>query len=201
MSCTVRDIVENPTLGTRVLAGGEGIEREVMWAHSIEIARPWEWLGSGELLMTTGHNFPADPERQVDFIRNLEENGIAGLVLAERMTAELTPEAAQEADAFGFPVLETAYSIPFVLIARAAASWDGRDKQMAAIQRVYELYRKSTIRGDSGEAVLARLGQEVGARLRIFEVEEWRLLLADDEEFRGFPPRLLRQFPTETPRR
>ncbi len=122
MSCTVRDIVENPTLETRILAGEKGIDRELTWAHSMEVSHPWEWMGSGELIMTTGRNFPADPEGQVFFIRNLDANGISGLALAERMTAELTPEAASAADALGFPVLETAYAIPFVLLARARES-------------------------------------------------------------------------------
>lgn len=199
VSCTVRDIVENPTLATRVLAGEKGIDRELTWAHSIEVTRPWEWMGSGELIMTTGQNFPADPEQQVAFIRNLDANGISGLALAERMTAELTREAAMEADALGFPVLETAYAIPFVLLARAAASTNGRDKQLAAIQRVYEEYRQSTLGGASGEEVLARLGREVGARFRVLEAQEWALVLADDDGFRGFPAELLQLFPEGGP--
>ena len=56
---TVQDLVANPTLRTRVLAGSGGIERELTWAHSIELPEPWAWMGNGELLMTTGQNFPA----------------------------------------------------------------------------------------------------------------------------------------------
>lgn len=198
-TCTVRDIVGNPTLATRVLAGARGLDRDLTWAHSIEIARPWEWLGSGELLMTTGQNFPDGAEQQVAFIRNLDTNGISGLALAERMASGLTPEAIEVSDALGFPILETAYEIPFVLLARAVAATSGRDKQMAAIQRVYELYRQSTLDGVSGEEVLTRLGREVGARLRVLMVGDWSLVLADDDEFHGFPKEILERFPTSAP--
>ena len=198
-TCTVRDIVGNPTLATRVLAGARGLDRDLTWAHSIEIARPWEWLGSGELLMTTGQNFPDGAEQQVEFLRNLDSNGISGLALAERLAAALTPEAIEAANVLGFPVLETAYEIPFVLLARAVAATNGLDKQLAAIQRVYELYRQSMLDGVSGEEVLARLGREVGARLRVLLVGEWSLVLADDAEFHGFPKEILERFPTNAP--
>lgn len=199
MRCTVRDVVTNPTLATRALAGVDGLARELTWAHSIEIMRPWEWMGSGELLMTTGQNFPEDPDGQVEFIRNLDASGISGIALAERMAAGLTPEAVAVADELGFPVLETAYEIPFVLIARAVAATHGRDLQVTAIQRVYELFRQSTLEGVTGEVALQRLGGEVGARLRVLSVDGWEVALADDPAFAGYSAELIERFPTRAP--
>ncbi|MBO9521904.1 MAG: PucR family transcriptional regulator ligand-binding domain-containing protein [Nocardioidaceae bacterium] len=199
MRPTVREVIANPTLRTRVLAGSAGVERELTWAHSIELPDPWEWMGNGELLMTTGQNFPAGAAEQVHFIRQLNGNGIAGLALAERMAAELTPEAAAEADALGFPVLETAYEVPFVLVARAVAESSSRDSQLTKILRVYELYRQSSVQGLSEEAILDRLGTEVGARLRVVSIDTWDVLVSADADAPALEPEVVGQFPSKKP--
>jgi len=199
MALTVQDVVANPTLRTRVLAGSRGVDRALTWAHSIELPDPWAWMGNGELLMTTGTNFPADAAGQVDFIRNLDANGIAGLALAERMAAELTPEGAAEADELGFPVLETAYEVPFILVARAVADSTSRDSQLTKILRVYELYRQSSVQELSEEAILDRLGNEVGARLRLVSIDLWDVLVPAGEGTPELGEELIAQFPVRRP--
>lgn len=199
MPLTVRDLVANPTLRTRVLAGADGVERELAWAHSIELPDPWEWMGNGELLMTTGQNFPADPVGQVAYIRALDANGISGLALAEKMAADLTAEAAAEAERLGFPVLETAYEVPFVLVARAVAESSSRHSQLTKILRVYELYRQSSMQGLSEDAVLDRLGTEVDARLRIVSIDQWDVLVPVGAGAREIEPEIIAQFPTRRP--
>ncbi len=174
---TVHDLVSNPTLRTQMVAGSAGINRELTWAHSVELPEPWAWLGNGELLMTTGQNFPCDPAGQVDFIRKLDSNGISGLALAEKMAAPLTDDAAAEADRLGFPVLETAYEVPFVLVARAVSERSSRDSQLTKILRVYELYRQSSVQDLAVEAIFERLGKEVGARLRVVSIDTWDVLV------------------------
>src|SRR5688572_28115694 len=156
MSLCVKDLLDNPALGTRLLAGNTGLERTVEWAHSCEVAKPWEWMGSGELLMTTGRNFPSDAAGQVDFLRNLLAANIAALALAQGMDAPpLTAEAAAEAEATGFPVLETAYEIPFVLLSRTVADATTRASQLTKILRVYDRHRQASQRNASEAELLA----------------------------------------------
>jgi purine catabolism regulator len=196
---TVHDLVANPTLRTRVLAGAGGVDRELTWAHSIELPEPWVWLGNGELLMTTGQNFPADPAGQVTFIRRLDASGISGLALAERMAAPLTPDAAAEADELGFPVLETAYEVPFVLVSRAVSQWSSRDSQLTKILRVYELYRQSSVQDLAVEAIFDRLGTEVGARLRVVSIGTWDVLVPSGVGTPELDAELRSQLPTRQP--
>ncbi|GAA1953836.1 PucR family transcriptional regulator [Nocardioides panacihumi] len=196
---TVQDLVANPTLRTRVLAGASGIGRELTWAHSIELPEPWVWMGNGELLMTTGQNFPSDPAGQVHFIRNLDANGISGLALAEKMSAPLTSEAEAEADRLGFPVLETAYEVPFVLVARAVSDSSSRDSQLTKILRVYELYRLSSVQNLSEEAVFDRLGSEVGARLGVVSIDTWDVLVPPRPGVSELDPEMRAQLPTRRP--
>jgi purine catabolism regulator len=199
MPLTVSDLVANPTLRTRLLGGSGGVDRELTWAHSIELPNPWEWMGNRELLMSTGRNFPPDPDGQIHFIRMLDANGISGLALAEKMSAELTTEAAAEADRLGFPVLETAYEVPFVLVARAVAESSSRDSQLTKILRVYELYRQSSVQGLTEEATLDRLGTEVGARLRVLGIESWDVLVPAGDGTSDLDPGLIERFPARRP--
>ena len=199
MQLTVSDVVANPTLRTRFLAGSGGGDRKLTWAHSIEVPDPWEWMGNGELLMTTGHNFPADSAGQIHFIEQLDASGISGLALAERMSAALTPEAADRADDLSFPVLETAYEIPFVLVARAVAESTTRDAQLTKILRVYELYRQSSVQGLTEEATLDRLSTEVGARLCVVSIESWDVLVRAKDGVHEIDATIKTQFPTKMP--
>src|SRR4051794_33516229 len=64
MAITVRELVEIPHLATRVLAGRSGLDREIRWAHACEMPAPWEWLGEGDLLLTSGLSFPGKPAAQ-----------------------------------------------------------------------------------------------------------------------------------------
>ena len=59
MGITVEELVALPELGTSVLAGSGGLNRQIGWAHVCELPSPWDWLGAGDLLMTTGLGIPA----------------------------------------------------------------------------------------------------------------------------------------------
>lgn len=58
-SLTIADLVADSGLDTRLIAGGGGVDRSVLWAHSCEMADPGRWLGPHELLMTIGLCIPA----------------------------------------------------------------------------------------------------------------------------------------------
>ena len=167
MPLTVRDLVKMPTLRTRLLAGERGADKPLTWAHSCEVARPLEWMGNSELLMTTGQNFPAEAPGQMTFVRELAKAGLAGLALAEAMAPELTLEAAAEADRLDFPVLETAYEVPFILLSRAVAETSQRDSQLTKIIRIYDTYRQATGQGADDPEILSRISKEVGAELQV----------------------------------
>jgi len=164
MSLHVRDLVDNPALRTTLLAGAAGVGRAIHWAHACEQENPWEWLGPDELVMTTGRTFPVEPDAQARFVRQLAAAGLAGLALAEDMGAPpLSAAAVAEADALGFPLLRTAYEVPWVLIARAVAEATSRTGQLTRISRVYDCYRVATLENASDEEVLRRLEGEISA--------------------------------------
>ena len=65
MGITVAELVADPLLKTRVVAGHAGAGRQVAWAHACELATPWEWLGQGDLVIRPGcPSPPARPSRR-----------------------------------------------------------------------------------------------------------------------------------------
>ncbi len=178
MSLRVADIVDNPAMRTRVLAGKGGMDRQVDLAHATEVDKPWEWISAGELLLTLGRNFPESADEQMEFVRHLAAAGIVGLDLAEGWLAPpLTSEAATLADELDFPIIETAYEVPFAMISRAVAEATSRSSQVSMILQMYECYRKSSLAHRSEEQSLLDLGTHLGFELTIINTAESQVLL------------------------
>jgi purine catabolism regulator len=190
MSITVNELVALPYLRTRFLAGRPGGDRAVQWAHTCELADPWNWLGTGDLLLSDGYNFPAEAEAQIRFLEGLAQATMSGIALAEGMHAPpLTPEAVAAADAMAFPVLETAYAVPFVTVARTVAESNSHEAsiRLTKIIRMYDVLRRAHQANFRGNALLEQLGTEAGARLFVVDVHTAEPLLRAPEPF---PPAL-----------
>lgn len=180
MSITIGELVALPSLRTHFLAGRSGDGRAVLWAHTCELPDPWNWLGTGDLLLSDGYNIPADAEGQVRFIEGLAQATLSGLALAEGMHAPaLTPEAVAAADALGFPVLETAYAVPFVTVARTVADSNSQEAhaRLVKIIRLYDVLRRAHQANFRGDHLLDQLGSEAGVRLHVVDVHSGEALL------------------------
>ncbi|HET6509109.1 MAG TPA: PucR family transcriptional regulator ligand-binding domain-containing protein [Baekduia sp.] len=189
MAFTVRDLVEVPFLKTRVLAGRDGAGHAIHWAHSCELAAPWDWLGRGDLLMTNGFAIPADRDQQVVFVRKLEQTGIAGVAIGEGLHAPpLAGAMLAEADRLGFPVLSTAYDVPFIAVAQAVAQANrhGEQERMTRTMRIYEAVRQGA--HETPAEIVRRIGADLATRLHIVDRAGAPLLDVDPLE-----PRLREQ--------
>ena len=180
MSFTIQSLLLDPLIRTQLVAGTTGRDREVTWAHTCEVADPWNWLGRGDLLMTDGYSFPADPGGQTHFVRQLAEADIAGLALGEGFVAPpLTHEVIETANDLGFPILQTARSVPFVTIARmvADATSTGQGNSRASrVLRLYDLLRRSH-RQQTDEDLLDLFAIELRADVHVIELSRGRELL------------------------
>jgi purine catabolism regulator len=139
---TVNDLVTAQSLGTRVLAGASGLDRQVLWAHSCELSDPERWLGPHELLMTVGLCVPTEAEDQRAFIARLDAAGLVGVALGDHAgLPPLTQELFDEADKRAFPVLLTSPGTPFAAIGRtiAAATATTQTMQVLKLSKLYQL--------------------------------------------------------------
>ncbi|BAU71803.1 PucR family transcriptional regulator ligand-binding domain-containing protein [Metapseudomonas furukawaii] len=71
MPLNLRDLLGLPERRSRLLSGAAGLDRPVRWAHVCELPDPTEWLGEGDLLMTTGLGTPATAEEQRRYLHRL----------------------------------------------------------------------------------------------------------------------------------
>src|SRR4051812_16997094 len=170
MGITVAELVADPLLKTRVIAGDGGTRRQVSWAHSCELEAPWEWLGQGDLVMTTGFAIPATGAEQAAFVERMSAEGLAGIAIGENMHAPpLLPAMLEAANRAAFPLLITAYEIPFVALSRAVVQANQRQEQeqFSRMVRMYDRVRRAAIEGHGAAALIDDLAAELACDLHV----------------------------------
>jgi purine catabolism regulator len=97
-----------------VVAGQENLGREITWVHMVDHPDIVNWVKQGELLLTTGYNWPSDADASRQLVRDLNEVGLAGVVLAvPHFRDHFPPEAIDEARNVGLPLLELPWDVQF----------------------------------------------------------------------------------------
>lgn len=144
MSITVAELLAEPQLGLRLLAGRDGTGRKVTWAHTSDLPRLWEWVTGGELMMTNGLSIPESVEEQVAMARALFDAGASAFAIGEKMHAPaLHPEFLQACDSLPLPLINIPYPLPFIAIARTVAesSLLEESRRLRQTARIYDLLR------------------------------------------------------------
>ncbi|MFJ4066255.1 PucR family transcriptional regulator [Pseudomonas sp. NPDC089996] len=171
MSFSIQGIIDNASLRTRLLTGAEGVQRALRWAHVCELSDPSEWLGEGDLLMTTGIGIPRDADQQRVYVTRLADAKVAGVMIGENMQAPDNLSAlCDQASLLGFPVLTTHYSVPFSAVTKAIldARQQTEDQRRRAVVRLYESARIG-LRHLGLNGLLSRLCADVAAELYLFD--------------------------------
>ncbi|MER6631097.1 PucR family transcriptional regulator ligand-binding domain-containing protein [Streptomyces sp. NPDC000987] len=173
MSVPLGWLLRRPELRLKVLAGARHQDREVTWAHSIELADPSPWLAGGELVLTTGLRLPEDPDARRDYVRRLAGAGVAavgfGVGLSHgRVPAELI-EAAEEA---GLPLLEVPLRTPFVAVTKAVMERLAEQQYEGVVQasRVQPRMTRAALAGGA-RAVVRELAVSSGTRVAFLDSE------------------------------
>lgn len=162
----------------QIVAGEAGLEREVRWAHVIDMPDPAPWVRPGQLLLTTGFAWPSSESDQRQQIESLTQAGLAAMALAvPRYLEHFTQAAKEEADRHGLPLLEIPFEVPFAQITeelhRAILA-----QQYRTIERSEEIHRELTLaatRGSNMQELASTLGELIG-RAVTFEDPAGKLL-------------------------
>ncbi|MGJ3238035.1 MAG: PucR family transcriptional regulator [Anaerolineae bacterium] len=118
---SVAEILEHDLLkNARVVAGQDGLARQVLWVHIAGVPDAANWLNGGELVLTTLFNMPQDMNQQCEYIRQLADKDVAGLMLTVgRYIDEIPIHLREVADEVAVPLLEIPFTARFVDIAKA----------------------------------------------------------------------------------
>ncbi|GBE57616.1 purine catabolism regulatory protein [bacterium BMS3Abin01] len=108
MALTVSDILELPILAeAKVLAGKDGMSRQVTQVTVGEVPDIGDWLTGSELVLSTFFGVETTPEAQTEFVRKIIKSGAAGLLLKpERFIKAVDSEMIALGDRNSFPVIE-----------------------------------------------------------------------------------------------
>lgn len=147
---TVNSLVATERFGLVYLAGQTGGERAVSWIHVVDLEDPWNWIGGGTLLLTTGTGMPTG-DKQADWLSEIIEAGASGLIVAPKPGAPVIESQAKViADAHSFPVLHGDFTLKFIDIVRyvfESVSTQER-KLQASVRRVFSTYSASIVRNE-----------------------------------------------------
>ena len=64
MTTTVADLLAIDELRLGLVAGADGLDRPIRWAHVSELKDPTRFLRGGEVLLTTGRGIRGGPQGQ-----------------------------------------------------------------------------------------------------------------------------------------
>lgn len=138
MPMTVRRLIGVNDLALSLVAGRDGIDRVITWAHAIELTDPSPWLSGGELVMTTGLHLPESADEQRNYVRRIVESGSAALAFDTGVRFRRVPDAVcAAADEYGIPVLAVSPNTPFIAISRAVIDEITAD-QVRLVQKVVQ---------------------------------------------------------------
>ncbi len=104
----------------RVVAGGGGLARSIRWVHVMGVPNAADWLHGGELLLTTVANMPESRDEQCEYLRQVADKDVAGVVITTGMLLQEIPDSLRAlGDELNLPLIELPYQVRFVDIAKA----------------------------------------------------------------------------------
>lgn len=165
---TVADVLALPRLveaEAELVAGSDGLEREVTWVHAAEISDIARYLRGGELLLTAGTGIGRAPADRTAYIEALAEAGASALVIEYgRAFRSVPPELRSAANRLGLPLATLLRNVPFAEVTRSVHGWIiGR--QYALRSRVEQIaldFNDLLLSGGSIAQVLHKLHEITG---------------------------------------
>ncbi|WP_408007421.1 PucR family transcriptional regulator [Pseudalkalibacillus sp. A8] len=117
-SLAVKDILSRKHFEkTEVIAGAEGLTRQVKWVHVVEVPNIRKLLNGNELILSTGVVWKDNHALLVDFLEQLIDCGAAGLCIEiGTYTDSIPDEVIKLADHYCFPIILFLEEVQFVNI-------------------------------------------------------------------------------------
>jgi purine catabolism regulator len=165
---SLADVLELPVVRRalpEVVVGDGALEREIRWAHVIEMPDPDDVLKGGELVLTTGLGAGAQAPNQEAWTRSLLEQGMTALAVELGSSWREVPAPVVGACArAGVPVVAFHRPVRFIEITEAVHG-AVVNAQFALLERGEAIHRRFTeliLQGRGVPEILAELAQAVG---------------------------------------
>jgi purine catabolism regulator len=166
---TVREVIALDAVAhgvPEVLVGDGALDARVRWLHVSDSAGVARLLDGGELLLSTGSSWPADPADLRRFIDELADAGLSGLVLELGTHYRYVPRVVVEAAAArGLALIVLHRELKFVTLTEAVHSRiiAGQTDALRARDEVRERFTALVLRGSPADFIVHQLAQTLGA--------------------------------------
>src|SRR5438093_3890882 len=110
---TVREAMRSVLANAKLVAGADGLDRQVEWVRLMET--PEVQPRAGDLMFTSGFPIKDDLDAQIRLVGRIAEGGGAGLVVRPLpYLRKLPPEMVSEADRLQVPLFTIPSDVQFV---------------------------------------------------------------------------------------
>ena len=115
---TVKELLEIDSMKDAVvLAGSEGLKRNITKLNVMEVPDIINWVEEGEFLLTTAYSMKDDIGVLDQLITDLAKKGVAGLgIKTKRYIEEIPKTSLKKAELLEFPLIEIPYDISYSTI-------------------------------------------------------------------------------------
>jgi len=167
------------TVDPRVPVSDKAMDVAVNWVHSSDLADPTPFLSDGVVLLTTGTQFVDSAFSFDAYVSRLVAHSVLALGFGTEVVRDGIPaELAAACAAFGLPLFEVPYRIPFIAVARAnalavAAQAYARQDWALTAQRALS---RAALRPDGLEATIVELARQLGAWVALYDANGMRTL-------------------------
>ncbi|WKA59389.1 PucR family transcriptional regulator [Planococcus shenhongbingii] len=107
LKLTIKEVLERKSFANaRLIAGKEGLDRQVKWSHILEVKELDTLINGGELIFTTGVGLQLDLQTQLKYVKRLIDEEVAGICIEMGpYFKEIPQELIELADRCAFPVI------------------------------------------------------------------------------------------------
>lgn len=183
-----------------VVAGRAGLEREVRWVHTSELAEIGALLRGGDLLLSTGIALPEEADGLVAYVDSLADNDVVGLCIElGRRWTELPTALVERCDELGLPLIALGHEVRFAAVAQAVGERivDEQLAELREAQRVHDTFTELSI-SEAGPAEILQAAQRLCGAAVVLEDDRHRVL--DYRSGRDDIDVFLRDWPTRSRR-
>lgn len=156
---------EEELTGLKLMTDTADLQAEITNINIIDNPDSYDWLSSGDFLLTTGYFFRDDEAMQRQLVRELSELGCVGLAIKTRRYLDVIPEAMlEEANRLGFPLIDIPVQYPLSKICKVVfgrLSGGGVEKADRFVS-LYHSITESMLEADGVSRMLGVLSDFIG---------------------------------------
>lgn len=191
----VSEVISLPIFrGSRLLGGGQGLEKPVEGFNLSDTPEYYKWISRGEIMLTTCFSIHKDPEALRDFVKRLAEKDISAVCIKSTQYLGKIPDfMVEQADEYGVPLIDLPPELQLSDVTKAIS--DELVKRQTAMLRsslqINEMLTRTIIEGATLQEIAGMVAELVGTSVLILDSINHRRVLhvakRDAEELANIP--------------